>query len=138
MFLFGLAMDNSLRIFGIEISAWVDALWDSFMVIVFGSFMGPVFWRIGLVTFPQYLLGALALVVPISAISVLLLSRFYNVGIEIPGIDSDDFPNRFIAVTAYVRLMRAMVSVPVFLGAFYWIYHVSFGMAPKRRSDETT
>lgn len=137
MFMFGLAIDNVLRIFGVGISAWFDAFWDAFVTVFFGAFVAPIFWRIGLVTFPQYLLGALALVVPISIISVLVLSRFHNVGIDVPGIDSDVFPNRFFAVTAYVRLIRAMIDVPVFLAAFYWIYHIAFGMAPKRNADET-
>ena len=137
MFVFGLAMDNALRVFGVGISSWFDAFWDSFITIFFGAVIAPIFWRVGLVTFPQYLLGALALVVPISIISVLILSNFHDVGIEVPGIDSEAFPNRFLAVTAYVRLIRAMIFVPVFLASFYWIYHVFFGMAPRGSTSET-
>jgi hypothetical protein len=131
MFFFGLAMDNALRLFGIGISAWQDALWDSCMAFFFGSFVAPLFWRIGLITFPQYLLGAFALVVPITIISVLALSRFHDVRVEVPGIDALSFPDQSFAISAYVRLIRAVIYVPFFLGVFYFIYHVLIGMAPK-------
>lgn len=132
MFLFGLVMDNSLRIFGVGISAWIDAMWDSSMAAIFGFLVAPIFWRIGLVTFPQYLLGAFALMVPITILSVLILSRFHDVGVEVAGIDTESFPNQYFAITAYVRLIRAMIFVPFFLAAFYWWFHVAFGMAPKQ------
>lgn len=131
MFLFGLAMDNTLRLFGIGISSWFDSLWDSFLGVFFATFIAPVFWRIGLVTFPQYLLGAFALAAPITIISVLVLSRFYNVSIEVPGINSAAFPDQSFAVSAYVRLIRAVIFIPVFLWVFYWVFHICFGMAPK-------
>jgi hypothetical protein len=131
MFAFGLLTDNSLRLFGIGISAWKDALWDCVMALFFGSIVAPLFWRIGLVTFPQYLLGAFALVVPMTIVSALVLSRFHDVSIDVPGIDAAAFPNQSFAISAYVRLIRAVIYVPVFLASFYWIYHLALGMAPK-------
>ena len=130
MFAFGLLMDNTLRLFGIGISAWKDSLWDCFMAFCCGSIVAPVFWRIGLVTFPQYLLGAFALVVPITIVSAIVLSRFHDVSIDVPGIDAAAFPNQSFAISAYVRLIRAVIYVPVFLACFYWIYHVFLGRAP--------
>lgn len=131
MFLFGLTMDNTLRLFGIGISPWFDSLWDSFLGVFFASFIAPLFWRIGLVTFPQYLLGAFALAAPITIISVLVLSRFYDVSVDVPGINSAAFPDQSFAISAYVRLIRAVVFIPVFLWVFYWVFHIYFGMAPK-------
>lgn len=136
MFLFGLMLDNTLRAFGVGISGWFDSLWDSFLGTFFGSFVAPIFWRIGLVTFPQYLLGASALVVPITILSVLVLSQFHNVWIEVPGISSEAHPNQYFATTAYIRLFRAMLFVPVYLAFFYWMFHVSFGMEPRQRDAE--
>lgn len=137
MFLFGLLMDNLLRMFGVGVSAWFDSLWDSLLTVACGMVFAPVFWRIGLVTFPQYLLGAFTLVVPISLASVLVLSQFHDVGIGVPGIDADAFPSQHIAITAYVRLIRAMLFVPVFLSVFYWMFHVAFGMSPRLSSNAT-
>lgn len=134
MFLFGLMLDNSLRAFGIGISGWIDSLWDSFMGTFFGSFIAPIFWRMGLLTFPQYLLGASALVVPITILSVLVLSQFHEVGIYVPGIDSELHRNQYLATTAYIRLFRSMLFVPVYLAFFYWIFHVSLGMKPRQRN----
>ncbi|WP_419914541.1 hypothetical protein [Hoeflea sp.] len=136
MFLFGLLMDNTLRAFGIGISSWFDSLWESFLGTFFGSFIAPIFWRIGLITFPQYLLGAFALVVPITILSVLFLSQFRDVGISVPGIDSELHPNQHFATTAYIRLFRAMLFVPVYLAFFYWMFHVSLGMKPRRPDVE--
>ena len=136
MFMFGLMMDNTLRAFGIGISSWFVSLWDSFLGSFFGSFIAPIFWRLGLVTFPQYLLGASALVVPITILSVLVLSQFHDVGINVPGIDSELHPNQHFATTAYIRLFRSMLFVPVYLAFFYWMFHVSFGMKPRRRNVE--
>ena len=136
MFVFGLVMDNTLRLFGVGISAWLDALWDSLLAIFCGFFLAPVFWRIGLVTFSQYMLGAFALVVPIAGTSFAVLSQFYNVWIEVPGIDSAAYPDQHIAITAYVRLIRAMVFVPIFLAAFYWVFHIVFAMAPRQNTNE--
>lgn len=136
MFLFGLAMDNTLRAFGIGISSWFDSLWESFLGILFGSFVAPIFWRIGLGTFPQYLLGASALVIPISILGVLVLSQFHDVGISVPGIDPAIHSTQYIATSAYIRLFRSMIFVPVYLGAFYWIFHISFGMEPRQRKGD--
>lgn len=132
MFLFGLLMDNTLRIFGVGISSWFDSLWDACLGTFFGAIVAPIFWRIGLVTFPQYLLGAFTLVVPITLLSVIVLSQFHNVEIEVPGIASDAYPNQLIAISAYVRLFRAMIFVPVYLAFFYWIFHISFAMEIRR------
>ena len=134
MFLFGVLMDNTLRAFGIGISSWFDAAWESFLGSFFGAFVAPIFWRIGLVTFPQYLLGAFALMVPITILSVLVLSRFHDVGIDVPGIDFETHPNQYFATSAYIRLFRSMLFVIVYLATFYWIFHILIGMEPRRRN----
>lgn len=133
MFFFGLVMDNTLRLFGVGISPWKDALWDCVMATFFGSLIAPIFWRLGLCTFPQYLLGAFALVVPITICSALVLSQFHDVRIVVPGLDAVSFPNQSFAISAYVRLIRAVIYVPVYLASFYWIYHIALRMAPKGR-----
>lgn len=131
MFLFALVMDNTLRAFGIGISNWFDSLWDSALATVCSFFIAPIFWRIGLVTLPQYLLGASALVIPTTIISVLILSQFHDVGISVPGIDSQTHTTQYLAISAYIRLFRSILCVPVYLGVFYWMFHISFGMDPR-------
>ena len=131
MFGFGLIVDNLLRAFGIGISGWFDSLWDSILASFCGFIVAPIFWRIGLVTLPQYLLGAFALVVPITLVSILILSQFHNVGIEMPGINHQSHPNQYVALTAYIRLFRSMIFTPVYLACFYWMFHVALGMKTK-------
>ena len=134
MLLFALVMDNTLRAFGIGISNWFDSLWDSALATVCSFFVAPIFWRIGLVTLPQYLLGASALVIPTTILSVLILSQFHDVGISVPGIDSQTHTTQYVATSAYIRLFRSILCVPIYLGVFYWVFHISFGMAPMRKN----
>lgn len=132
VFICGLLMDNMLRLFDIGISPWRDALLSGFFSFLFSIPIAPALWRLGLVTLPQYLLGAMAVFVPLTILSTIVVSPSHDIMIKVPGFDDDAPANQLWALTAYIRLARSAIFVPVFLFTFWFSYHYLCNMDPKR------
>lgn len=130
----GILIDNLMRMFDIGISPWRDALWSGVFAFLFSIPIAPALWRLGLVTLPQYLLGAMAVFVPLTIVSTIIMSQSYDIMIRVPGFDEDVPANQVWALTAYIRLLRSAIFVPVFLFTFWFTYHYLCNMAPKRFS----
>lgn len=130
-FAVALGLDAALRQAGLALHPWRDAAWSVLVGGISSFFIAPVFWRMGLVNLPQYLIGAFAVMAPITVLSFVLLASVDRGLIAAPWAAAH-LPGHAIALTAYVRLIRAVVLVPVWLGAFYWVYHVRLNMAPRR------
>src|SRR5262245_11857870 len=103
VFFSGLLIDNVLQMFNIGISSWKEALWSAVFSVIFSGPIAPVFWRFGLVSLPQYLLGATGLFVPLTILSALIMYFFYDIRITAPDFDSDAIASQVWALTAYVR-----------------------------------
>ena len=128
----GILIDNLLRMFDVGISPWQDAFWSGVFAFLFSIPIAPALWRLGLVTLPQYLLGAMAVFVPLTIVSTIIMSQSYDIMIRVPGVDEDAPANQVWALTAYIRLARSAIFVPVFLFTFWFTYHDLCNMAPKR------
>ena len=132
IFIVGIVFDNLLHIFDVSISSWREALWSAVFGVLFSIPIAPMLWRLGLVTLPQYLLGAMAVFVPLTILSALLMSGFYDIKITVPDFDNDAAASQVWALTAYIRLARSAIFVPVFLITFWFTYHRVFKMEPRR------
>lgn len=132
LFVFGLAFDAVLRAFGIGVAPWFEAFWSAVVGVIVSYPVARVFWRMGLVTYPQYLIGAFTIMAPIALLSFLPVMLLYGTTIEMPWAGVIIPQEQAIALTIYVRLARAVLLVPVFLAAFTWFYHVHLRMEPKR------
>lgn len=130
LFVVGVALDAMLRATGIGISIWFDAFWSA--VVGFGAsfFVARMFWRLGLKTLPQYMIGAFAVMAPISILSFIPLTQIFGAAITVPWITDDASPHHAVAMTVYIRFARAVILVPIFLAAFYWFYHIRLRMEP--------
>jgi len=133
LFFVGLVLDVALRLGGIGVSVWIEAFWSATLGTICSYFIAPMFWRMGLVTLPQYMVGAFAVMSPIAILSFIPLSQLIGPQVEMPWLDPDAPADHAIALTIYLRLARAAVLVPIYLVAFYWFYHVHLGMAPRQR-----
>lgn len=132
IFLIGLILDNGLRAFGIDIPSWREAFYSGLSGFLIATPLCLVLWRVGLVTGPHYLLGGLGLFVPVTILSVLVISRFDNVLITVPVVDGDGSDNQLLAITAYIRIARSAVLFPTYIGVFWFSYHIYFRRLPKR------
>lgn len=132
LFLIGLGFDSVLRAFGIGIAPWFEAFWSAFVGVVVSFFVARLFWRMGLVTFPQYMLGAFTIMAPIAILSFIPVAQLFGNTIALPWLSETASDHHAIALTIYIRLARAVILVPVFLGAFTWFYHVHLGMEPEK------
>lgn len=135
LFIFGLALDALLRLMGIGVVLGIEAFWSAFLGTVCSFFIARLFWRMGLVTLPQYMVGAFAVMTPIAIISFVPLSQLIGAQVDMPWLGQDVSDDHAIALTVYLRLGRAAVLVPIYLMAFYWYYHIHLWMAPKRYGD---
>lgn len=128
----GLVVDNGLRMFDVGISPWREAMWSAIFSFLFSVPIAPILWRLGLVTLPQYLLGAMAVVVPLTILSALAMSQFYDIMIRVPGFDDDTPVSQVWVLTAYIRLARSALYVPIFLFTFWYSFHRVCNMAARR------
>ena len=127
-FIAALVMDNTLIQFYLIISPWRDAMWSAIFATICSFFVAPIIWKIGLVTFPQYLLAAMAVFVPLTVLSTLLMGLHYDIIISISK-DIVDLPeNQKWVLTAYIRLARSAVLIPVYLLVFWYVFHRVFKM----------
>lgn len=131
LFVFGLIFDAVLRGFGIGVAPWFEAFWSALVGVTVSYFVARLFWRMGLVTLPQYLVGAFAIMAPIALLSFLPVIRLFGSTIEMPWLEADVSQHHAIALTVYVRLARAVILVPIYLTAFYWFYHIHLRMRPE-------
>ena len=132
VFVSGVLMDNILQMFDIGIASWQEALWSAVFSVMFSIPIAQVFWRFGLISLPQYLLGATGLFVPLTMASVAIMNIFYDVRITAPDFNSDALASQVWALTAYVRIARSAVFVPVFLLTFWFMFHRVCRMRPRR------
>lgn len=132
VFVSGVLMDNILQMFDIGITSWQEALWSAVFSVIFSVPIAPIFWRFGLISLPQYLLGATGLFVPLTMVSVAIMNIFHDVRITAPDFNSDALASQVWALTAYVRIARSAVFVPVFLLTFWFMFHRVCRMKPRR------
>jgi hypothetical protein len=130
VFLSGVVIDNILQMFDIAIASWQEAGWSAIFGTIFAAAVAPFFWRFGLVTLPQYLLGATGLFVPLTMLSVAVMNFFWDVRITGPDFGGDAMPSQVWALTAYVRIARSAVFMPVFLLTFWFMFHRVYKMKP--------
>ncbi len=122
LLLCALLTDNLMRQFGIDIHPWKEALASSLAGIVFAAPLLLVLWRLGLVTIPQYMLGAITLFIPATLLSLIGIYFFEPILIEISGMNVNNTSQSW-AATIYLRIARSAVLFPVYIVAFWYIYH---------------
>lgn len=132
VFITGILIDNILQMFNIGISSWQEAAWSGIFSVIFSAPIAHVFWRFGLVSLPQYLLGATGLFVPLTILSALLMTLFWDIRITAPDFDGNALPSQVWALTAYVRIARSAFFVPVYLLTFWFMFHRVCRMKPRR------
>ncbi|MCY6381580.1 hypothetical protein [Hoeflea prorocentri] len=132
VFLLALLLDNILLAFGFSLSAWKGAVYTACVGFILSVLLAPLIWRIGLVTGPHYILGGLALFVPATLVSSLVISQFESIMILLPGGDTIGSASQKWAITAYVRIARAAILFPCYLFAFWLVYHRLFGLSAWR------
>lgn len=132
-FVAAVGIDAILRGFGIALHPWCDAACSVAVAATASFFVARLFWRLGLVTLGQYMVGAFCLICPITVVLFLMLYMQDRALFQAAALDPDVAWHQAIGLSAYVRLIRATVLAPVFLAAFYWFYHVALGMAPRTR-----
>ena len=121
-------LDNTLRYFGIEIHPWKEAVFSGLAGIFFSSLFVPVLWKLGLITVPQYILGALGVFVPATLISLAVIYHFHPIIIDIAGLDFDSTDDsKAWAISIYIRILRSAVLFPIYIFAFWLIYHKYLG-----------
>lgn len=124
-----LVLDNVLRQYGVDIHPWREAIISGAAGIFFSSLFVPLLWRLGLVTVPQYMLGALGLFIPATLLSLFVVYAYQPVLIDIAGFEFTPDDNRAWAMTAYIRISRSAVLFPTYIFAFWLIYHKYLGRA---------
>ena len=126
--LFALILDNLLRQFGVDIHPWKEALVSGLAGIFFSSLFVPLLWRLGLITVPQYILGALGLFIPATLLSLLAIYQFHPIIIDIAGLDlNTQSDSEAWAMTIYIRITRSAVLFPVYIFIFWLVYHKYLG-----------
>lgn len=135
LLLAALALDTILRAFGVGISPWKDAVYSALSGFVIATPLVPVLWRVGLVTGPHYVLGGLGVFVPATLLSVLVISRFDSILVQIPGLDLSEGDSQLWATTAYVRIARSAILFPVYIFIFWLVFHRVFNMRPLTAGD---
>lgn len=122
LFLCALFIDNLMRQFGVDIHAWKEALASALAGIVFSIPLLRVLWRLGLVTIPQYMLGAVTLFIPATLLSLIGVYFFQPILIDIAGIDVNNTSQSW-ATTIYLRIARSAILFPIYIAGFCWVYH---------------
>lgn len=122
-----LLLDNTLRQYGVGIHPWREAVISGAAGIFFSSLFVPILWRLGLVTVPQYLLGAVGLFVPATLLSLLVVHFFQPILIDIAGFEFAAGDSRAWAMAVYIRISRSVVLFPTYVFAFWFIYHKCLG-----------
>lgn len=126
-----LLLDNSLRHLGIEIHPWKEALISGAAGTFFATLFVPLLWRLGLVTIPQYILGAIGLFIPATLLSLFAVYQFHPIIINFVGIELSSLSdNQNWAVTIYIRIFRSTILFPAYIFAFWLIYHKYLGNKP--------
>ncbi len=122
--LVALALDALLREFGIAIHPWKEAVAAGLGGLIFASLLVPVLWHLKLLTLSQYLLGASILILP-TTLAVMIAVSFFDSAL----VDTFLNPNgdrKEFALAIYVRLVRSIVLVPVYIATFFLVYHLWF------------
>ncbi|MCI4664138.1 MAG: hypothetical protein MRY74_05395 [Neomegalonema sp.] len=125
-----LLVDTCLRAIEIPIHPWKDAFLTGVAAFTFSSLLVPLLWRMGLRTLPQYMLGAVAIFAPATLLSLAIIAVFDadSILIKFTDIEGEEEDSYYWALTAYIRIARSAVLLPVYVTIFCAVYHKHFGM----------
>lgn len=125
-----LAIDTALRACGVDLHPWRDAVGTVLCALPLTICVPLVSWRMGLITLRQYLAGGFAITAPVLTLVFVMLIAADHALIAPAWLPRQEIPPD-IARTAYFRLIRAAVLVPIWLTAFHWAYHIHLQMIPQ-------
>lgn len=126
------ALDTVLIRYGVPLTPFWDAFFSGFFGIVFGMPGFLLVWRLGVVTLQQYILCSLILLSPLTILSLFFVSITQDVVLQAPWDSEVTISAHDLAYTGYVRILRSLFLVPIFLFIFTLMYHRYYGCGPKR------
>ena len=126
-FICAITLDNTLRIVGVEVHPWKDALTAALGGVFFMTTCAPLAWRVGLTTLPQYFLAAISLFMPATIIWLLVTTMITPIQIDMTAVSPDLTETRMWAMSIYIRIVRSAILSPAYIFAFWFFYHHLLG-----------
>ena len=127
LFIAAYCLDNFLFSLGVDIHPWREAMFAAIGGMFFSSIFIPVLWRLGLITVQQYLIGAIALFVPCTLITLVILGQFQSIKLPMVSLIENGSVERIWAMSIYIRIARSAILFPIYIFFFWLIYHKLLG-----------